>query len=37
LLHYAKVQLEPVTERKSATVTTQNVFEKMKNWFQGSF
>ena len=37
LLHYAKVQMEPMHERKGAMVTTQNVFERMKNWFQGSF
>jgi len=37
LLHYARVQMEPVAERKGSAVTTHNVFERMKNWFQGSF
>lgn len=37
LLHYARVQMAPMAERKKTTVSTQNVFEKMKSWFQGSF
>ena len=37
LLHYARVQMEPTGDSKKVAVTTHNVFEKMKSWFQGSF
>lgn len=37
LLLYARAQMTPTAERKAAITTVNNVFGRMKSWFQGSF